>query len=62
MKIAYNDVADRVMREAGVPVMDLYTFTCNLGTDLYCDHVHFHSHVREKQAAFIAGWLYARKR
>jgi len=54
---AYNAAADRVMREAGVPSIDLHTFTLNLGPDLYCDHVHFHAHVREKQGAFIAGWL-----
>ena len=55
--IAYNRVADQVMSEAGVPAIDLYTFTTNLGPDLYCDHVHFHVPVREKHAAFIAGWL-----
>ncbi len=54
---AYNAIADRVMAEAGVPVIDLYTFTCNLGPDLYCDHVHFPIPIREKQAAFLAGWL-----
>jgi lysophospholipase L1-like esterase len=54
---AYNETADRVMREAGAPSIDLYTFTANLGPDLYCDHVHFHEHIRQKQAAFIAGWL-----
>ena len=54
---AYNTVADRVMSQAGVPSIDLYTFTRNLGPDLYCDHVHFHEHIREKQGAFIAGWL-----
>lgn len=54
---AYNAVADQVMAEAGVPVIDLHSFTLNLGPDLYCDHVHFHDHVREQQAAFIAGWL-----
>lgn len=56
---AYNAVADTVMREAGVPSIDLYTFTLNLGDDLYCDHVHFQIPVREQQAAFIAGWLEA---
>ena len=56
---AYNAVADRVMFETGVPSIDLYTFTCNLGPELYCDHVHFHESIREKQAAFIAGWLQA---
>jgi lysophospholipase L1-like esterase len=55
----YNRAADHIMRDAGVPSIDLHTFTLNLGADLYCDHVHFHAHVREKQAAFIAGWLMA---
>ena len=59
---AYNAVADRVMSEAGVPSIDLHTFTCNLGPDLYGDHVHFHEHIREKQGAFIAGWLNCRMR
>jgi lysophospholipase L1-like esterase len=53
----YNRVADEIMNETGVPSLDLYTFTKSLGSDLYCDHVHFHEHIREKQAAFIAGWL-----
>lgn len=57
--IEYNRIADRVMSEAGVPSIDLYAFTLNLGADLYCDHVHFQDHVRQKQAAFIAGWLTA---
>jgi len=55
---AYNEAADAVMAAAAVPAIDLYTFTVNLGPDLYCDHVHFHTHIREKQAAFIAGWLF----
>ena len=54
---SYNRIADGSMREAGVPVIDLNTFTLNLGADLYCDHVHYHEPIREKQAAFIAGWL-----
>ncbi len=54
---AYNRAADTIMRARGVPVIDLYTFTSNLGDDLYCDHVHFHEHIRQQQAAFIAGWL-----
>jgi lysophospholipase L1-like esterase len=54
---AYNRAADRIMAEAGVPAIDLYSFTLNLGPDLYCDHVHFHEPIREKQGEFIAGWL-----
>jgi lysophospholipase L1-like esterase len=55
---AYNAVADQVMAAHSVPVVDLFTFTCNLGTDLYIDHVHFKDLVRAQQAAFIAGRLY----
>ncbi|WFB37858.1 SGNH/GDSL hydrolase family protein [Kiritimatiellota bacterium B12222] len=56
---AYNQVATRLMKEAGIPIIDLFGFTQNLGDDLYCDHVHFNDHIREKQASFIAGWLNA---
>lgn len=58
--VAYNAIADTVMKSAGIPVIDLYSFTVNLGEELYCDHVHFHEPVRMKQAAFIAGWLQGR--
>ncbi|MCD8482306.1 MAG: SGNH/GDSL hydrolase family protein [Verrucomicrobia bacterium] len=54
---AYNEVADAVMSAAQVPIIDLHTFTLNLGTDIYGDHVHFKEPVRAQQAAFIAGWL-----
>lgn len=57
--IAYNAVADEVMAAAGVPSIDLHSFTASLGPDLYCDHVHFHDYIREKQAAYIAGWVEA---
>jgi lysophospholipase L1-like esterase len=56
---AYNEVADRVMNEAGVPMIDLYSFTNNIGGELFADHVHFPEPIREKQGAFIAGWLIA---
>jgi|GEM_PF-341401 len=55
--IEYNQVADRVMEENGIPVIDLCTFTLYLELDLYCDHVHFTEVVRKKQAAYIARWL-----
>ena len=55
--IAYNAAADEIMAEHGIKSLDLYTFTINLGADLYCDHVHFHPPIREKQAAFLAGAL-----
>lgn len=55
--VRYNAAADAIMQAADVPILDLYTFTRNLGPGLYCDHVHFHEDVRRQQAAFIAGWL-----
>lgn len=58
--LAYNAVADEVMRAGGVPACDLFTFTTNLGAGVTGDGVHFLDPVREKQAAFIAGWLTAR--
>ncbi len=55
---AFNAAADRVMAAAGVPVIDLFSFTRNLGgAEIFCDHVHFKDHIRQLQAAFIAGWL-----
>lgn len=54
---AYNAIADNIMREHSIPIIDLFTFTCNLGSDVYVDHVHFTDQVRAQQAAFIAGYL-----
>lgn len=54
---SYNAAAEQVMREHGVPVIDLYEFTNKLGGEVYCDHIHFVASIREKQAAYIAGWL-----
>ncbi len=58
--LLYNRIADRVMREYGIPMIDLYTFTENLGPDIYLngiDSVHFNETCAAQQAAFIAGWL-----
>lgn len=54
---AYQKIADEIMAEAKIPVIDLHTFTANLGPDLFSDHVHFPEPIREKQAAYIAGWM-----
>ena len=56
----YNREADRIMQEAGVPVIDLHQFTLSLGPDLFCDHVHFVETVRRQQAAFLADWIRSR--
>jgi lysophospholipase L1-like esterase len=55
---AYNAIADAIMREHAVPIIDLFRFTRNLGAEIYVDHVHFIAEVRAQQAAFIAGHLY----
>lgn len=57
--VCYNEVADGVLGAAGIPLVDLYAFTSKLGGDVFCDHVHFVEGVRELQAAFIAGHLFA---
>lgn len=57
--LTYNVCADEVMMSAHVPIIDLFTFTRNLGDDatLYCDHVHYREAIREKQGLFLAGFL-----
>jgi hypothetical protein len=55
---AYNAAADQIMLEHSIALIDLFTFTRNLGPDVYIDHVHFTDEVRARQAAFIAGHLY----
>jgi len=57
--LEYNLAADKIMIDTDTPSIDLYTFTNNLGGDLFCDHIHFHEHIRKQQAAFITGWLNA---
>ncbi len=54
---AYNAIADEVMARHEVPVIDLYGFTKNLGTDHFVDHVHYDESARAAQAAYIAGRL-----
>lgn len=58
--VKYNKIAERIMKESKVAIIDLYTFTKNLGKDVYCDGVHFKEKVRVLQAAFIAGNLFAK--
>ncbi len=55
--IEYNNTADKIMAENGIDVIDLCTFTLNIGDYIYCDHVHFIDSVRKKQAAYIANCL-----
>lgn len=54
---AYNSIADRIMEQHDIPMLDLYTFTLDLGAEVYCDHVHFKDEVRRAQADYIAKQL-----
>ena len=49
----------RVFAQNDWPIVDLYSFTSNLDTPLYGDHVHFFEEVVKLQAAFITGFLIA---
>lgn len=53
----YNKVAEKIMSNANIPIIDLYSFTENMNEELFCDHVHFHESIKKKQAEFIADWL-----
>lgn len=55
---AYNAIAHEVMADHGVPEIDLYTFTSQLGgSEMYRDHVHFTQEVCRKQADYVADHL-----
>lgn len=60
--VRYNEVADEIVKVAGFPILDLYSFTRTFGHAAFCDHVHYTEEVRRQQAAFIAGFLDAQFR
>jgi lysophospholipase L1-like esterase len=56
----YNKIADDVMGQNNIPIIDLHKFTVNLGSEIYLntvDLVHFNDDTAKLQAAFIAGYL-----
>lgn len=55
--LRYNQIADEVCLKNKIPVINLYSFTENLGSDRYIDHVHYKEPVRALQAAFIVGFI-----
>ncbi|MBN1444833.1 MAG: hypothetical protein JW957_01835 [Candidatus Omnitrophica bacterium] len=55
--VLYNGIADKVMKELDIPVLDLYAFTANLGEDIFIDAVHPNEKTAGLQAAFVAGYL-----
>lgn len=55
--VAYNDIAEKLFNARHVPIVDLYTFTEQLGPGHRIDHAHFDEPTRALQAAYIAGFL-----
>jgi lysophospholipase L1-like esterase len=55
--VRYNEIAAKLFKGTGVPIIDLYTFTAHFGNGHYIDHVHFDEPTRALQAAYIAGYL-----
>ena len=55
----YNAVAEKVMTERAIPVIDLFSFTDTFGEEAFCDHAHFTPEVRKLQAAYLAGAVQA---
>ncbi|WP_019849567.1 SGNH/GDSL hydrolase family protein [Desulfitobacterium sp. PCE1] len=59
--ILYNSIAENIMGKYQISCVDIYTFTNNLGDDIYSDHVHFKESVQALQGAFIAGHLFCNR-
>lgn len=56
--VRFNMIAGQLAADLGVPVLDLYHFTANLGgEEIRLDHVHFTDEARRAQASYVAGWL-----
>lgn len=56
--VRYNEIAEEVMDQNGVPVVDLYGFTASIGksgNELFRDHTHFRPEIITLQAAYLAG-------
>ena len=51
--MAYRSIANRIMAEEDIPIINLHDFTECFGSDAFIDHVHFNDGIRRKQAAFI---------
>ncbi|HTF66282.1 MAG TPA: SGNH/GDSL hydrolase family protein [Edaphobacter sp.] len=55
--VQYNEIAKSVCAHFKIPIIDLYTFTKELGPGHYIDHVHFDEPTRAQQAAYIVGFV-----
>ena len=50
----YNKIAESIMDQYNIPMIDLYGYTIGLGNQLYYDHVHYKEDIRALQGVFIA--------
>jgi lysophospholipase L1-like esterase len=55
--IEYNEIAADVCNKYGIPIIDLYTFSKQLGKEQIRDHAHYTSNAQTLQAAYIAGFI-----
>jgi len=55
--IKYNEIASNVCKEFDIPIIDLYTFSKNLGEEQIRDHVHYTPNAQTLQASYIAGFV-----
>lgn len=53
--VAYNHAARTLCRGRGLDVIDLHSFSQELGPGELVDHVHYSERARQLQAAYIAG-------
>lgn len=53
----YNGIADEVMHEFRIPIIDLHGFTSGFGQNLTADGRHFPEPIQRLQAAFLTGWV-----
>lgn len=52
--VKYNEIANKIMKQYGIRVIDLYKFTYNLKSEnMYRDYVHYKDEISRKQAEFI---------
>jgi len=57
--VAYNAAADHVMRDRGVEMIDLYTFSLEMGPTKQTlrDGVHYHEPYQQQQGEYLAAWV-----
>lgn len=56
----YHQLAVKLMREHGLPIIDLRHYTARLGgEEIFRDHVHYPPEVCKQQACYLAGWISA---